>query len=244
MPEKKILLAMPCAHSIVKMGAMKTMTEVSVALANAGFAVGLATVSVSDLVLARNYLASVALRDGCSHIFFVDSDMCFPGDVVLRLLNADKDVSGLIYTRRMLDLDDVVRLAREKPDATHGEVISKALDFVVRLPTEATFNSGFAEVEGLGMGGTLIKTSALQIMVDKGMAEPRGMPVALTKTALNLYGFFDLWITPQGERLSEDYSFCFRWRECGGTVWGLDTGQVEHVGDFTYIGSLRERTSY
>jgi hypothetical protein len=233
----KILLAMPCAHSFVKMGTMRTMTELGIELANAGYAVGVATISVSDLVFARNYLASIALRDGCSHIFFVDSDMSFPPSLGVRLARAEKDVIGLIYPRRALDMQEVVRIAREQPDIPSGAVVSKAMDYVVRLPARTTFTNGLAEVDGLGMGGTLIRTSVLQKMVERGVVERRQPPMKMSGK-LDLWGFFDLWVTPKGDRLSEDYSFCTRWKSCGGTVWGFDTVQVEHIGDFSFSGSL------
>jgi hypothetical protein len=235
--QPKILLAMPCAHSFVKMGTMRTMTELGIALANAGCSVGVATISVSDVVYARNYLASVALRDDCTHIFFVDSDMSFPAALGVRLVAADKDVVGLIYTKRMIDLGALVRIAREEPEAATKTVVSKAMDYVVRLPPKAHFANGLAEVDGLGMGGTLIRTSVLRAMIERGAVERRKPPVKMS-AKLDLWGFFDQTTTAAGERLSEDYSFCFRWKGCGGSVWGLDTGQVDHIGDFAFTGSL------
>jgi hypothetical protein len=39
---------------------------------------------------------------------------------------------------------------------------------------------------------------------------------------------------PNGRPLSEDYSFCERWRQCGGEVWcGVDY-PIGHIGNFTY----------
>ncbi len=40
--------------------------------------------------------------------------------------------------------------------------------------------------------------------------------------------------TKDGRPLSEDYSFCERWKECGGEVWcGVDY-PIGHIGSFTY----------
>jgi len=33
-----------------------------------------------------------------------------------------------------------------------------------------------------------------------------------------------------GARLSEDYAFCHRWRQCGGTVYANVAHEISHVG--------------
>jgi hypothetical protein len=47
--------------------------------------------------------------------------------------------------------------------------------------------------------------------------------------------FFDSMDNPNSGRMSEDLSFCYRWREmCGGEVWAAVGHEIEHVGQYSY----------
>jgi hypothetical protein len=167
----------------------------------------------SDPVTVRNYFASMAVSDEtATHLLFIDSDMQVLASTVTELLAADKDVIGAIYSRR---------------DGT-GEFVFK--------PTGAPAVSGLIPGRAIGMGLTLIKTSALKKMISLGLTSrtPKAF-IGAEKVAMQR-GFFDL-MDEDGGILSEDFSFCKRWIEqCDGKVWGLPTDKVGHVGDFAYRG--------
>jgi hypothetical protein len=44
-----------------------------------------------------------------------------------------------------------------------------------------------------------------------------------------------------GHRLSEDYSFCKKWIDCGGEIWANVDEFVEHIGMYTYGGIALDR---
>jgi hypothetical protein len=194
--------------------------------------------SVSDIVLARNRLASRALALNYSHLFFIDSDMSFPATLATDMLRADKDVIGLVYPRRALSLERLIDMGRANPDLPHSDIISKAQDYVVRLPANASFTDGIGRVEGLGMGGTLINTRVLRAMVDDELVVERRERAWSETDPWTVWGFFDLVTKPDGLQFSEDYSFCARWTDHGGEIWGLSAPGIQHVGDFYYTGDL------
>ena len=51
-----------------------------------------------------------ALKKDYTHLFFVDSDMCFDARVLGRLLEDDKDIVGVMYKTRDLTDDTTVKL--------------------------------------------------------------------------------------------------------------------------------------
>ena len=54
--------------------------------------------------------------------------------------------------------------------------------------------------------------------------------------------FDELYV--DGLRLSEDFSFCHRWRHgCNGQVWANITHQISHVGLQQFRGSYADRLS-
>lgn len=237
----KVVIAMPTAHANVKMHAMQTVVDTSLALRTAGHDVELQALSCSELVWGRNYLASIALSRGASHLYFIDSDMYFPPEVSLKLLEADKDVIGAIYPRRQISIDKVVAAARSNPSMSPVHAMAKAMEWVVKVKEgPLTFENGVARVVGLGMGATLIKTNVFQSMIDRGVVS---VTAPRAGAAFPVYSFFELLKDEEGAELSEDFSFCARWIACGGKVFALNGPRVGHVGDFTYRGSFADYLS-
>jgi hypothetical protein len=230
-----IVIAMPCAQAAVKMQATQSSVDAAVALGRAGFDVRFAAVEFAEVVMARNYLASWALNEGADKLFFIDSDMHFPASVPLQLLAAEKDVIGVIYPTRQVAMERVVELARTQPDASAADVFGAALNYNVRQASQTFhFEDGITEVDGIGMGVTLIDAGVLRALIEKGAA-----PLLPIKGMgdFPLYGFFDL-VQEGGVPLSEDLSFCARWRGVRGKVHAIDGSRVGHVGHFTYRGSF------
>jgi hypothetical protein len=89
------------------------------------------------------------------------------------------------------------------------------------------------EVEGCGAGIMLIERGCIKAMLEK---LPELSDAAAKKTsplARNLDRLIRAFepLTVDGARLSEDYSFCRRWRaSCGGEVWANIAHKITHVG--------------
>lgn len=72
---------------------------------------------------ARNRLVQRSLDFGADYILFVDSDMVFPGDALIRLLTADKDIIGAIYNKRVHPYETLGKLLGGKRDLSAGGVV-------------------------------------------------------------------------------------------------------------------------
>lgn len=59
----------------------------------------------------RERLVKKAIELECTHVLFVDSDMVFEKDAVLRLLEANKDIVGANYNRRKLPVESTAVLS-------------------------------------------------------------------------------------------------------------------------------------
>jgi hypothetical protein len=49
----------------------------------------------------RNTIADIALTNGTTHLMFIDADMIFPPDGIMKLIEADKPVAGANYNVRL-----------------------------------------------------------------------------------------------------------------------------------------------
>jgi hypothetical protein len=99
------------------------------------------------------------------------------------------------------------------------------------------------EVEGVGMGCTLIRRDVVDIMlakmpelIDTRLAlHPAGDTIRNAGSSRIIRAFEKLDIPERG-LVSEDLSFCIRWRQCGGKVWAGIGYRISHVGPFDYSG--------
>ena len=63
----------------------------------------------SLITRARNGLAKAFLDTDCTHLFFVDADIRFQAQDVIRMLNAEKEVICGIYPKKEVNWDTVRR---------------------------------------------------------------------------------------------------------------------------------------
>lgn len=61
-----------------------------------------------DVAYNRNQIVEQALREGHSHLLFIDSDVSFEATALERLLKHDKDIVATAYNFRKLPLESVV----------------------------------------------------------------------------------------------------------------------------------------
>jgi len=67
----------------------------------------LLTIDSSMLVASRQELVARSLREKCTHILFLDADMIFPADLIIRLVQRDKDFVAVNCTSRMFPVEHI-----------------------------------------------------------------------------------------------------------------------------------------
>lgn len=197
--------------------------------------------SYSDIAESRNILLTYWYeKTDASHLLFIDADMGFEPKLVLDMIDFNKPVVGVIYPKKKVDLVRLTQLTRAGEPASRA--IASSHDFVVRRPGRGTFRSGFIEVDGCGTGIFLIQRSCVDVMLAKIPSvldvDPKKIPTVTNfgqggSMATDFRRFiraFD-FVTVDGQRLTEDYSFCYRWRhDCGGEVWANVAYEIIHIG--------------
>jgi hypothetical protein len=180
----------------------------------------------SNLPRARNELAATFLASDCTDLIFIDADMGWKPNDVLRLLASDKDVIGGCGRKRSAkpNSDPAVWCAWLLPDAN------------VQLHQD---DMGAIEVAGVGTGFLRISRAALTQLAllhpEWKLAGRGDMPDGQR----DMYHSFFQFGSGEDE-IGEDYLFCRRWREAGGTVWIDAEINLLHVGAQEYSGSIAE----
>lgn len=154
----------------------------------------------------RNYAVAEAPKQGCTHVLFLDSDMVFPADTLLRLLDAERDIVGALYARRV------------HPHATLGRLVDPD-------PT-----GGIAEAVEMGIGCVLIRLSVF----DK-LERPYFRCPAVYEGSPELAGF-DLTGIEMGEIMDDSIWFSKAARRAGLKLWIDTelTLEVGHTGFTTH----------
>jgi hypothetical protein len=237
----KLLIATPAHGETFYTPYVHTIFRLHRVLPAAGWQLAFASVAYADIAESRNFLLTHWFdKTDASHLLFMDSDMGFEPQLVQEMLALKKPVVGAISPRRQIDLKRFYKIISEG-GADAEKAISRAHDYIVQpvRGRSAGRAKGFIEVEGCGAGVMLIAREAVEQMLKKlpqisDTAAPKSSPLA---QGLNrLIRAFDP-ITLNGARLSEDFSFCHRWRvECGGEIWASTDRKITHVGMHHYEG--------
>ncbi|UFN50924.1 hypothetical protein LPC08_10075 [Roseomonas sp. OT10] len=239
-----ILIATPTAGGTVRAAYAFTLVHVVTALKNAGHRVQYVGLDGSSPAVARNHFANLFLRQpGFSHLLMIDSDMAFDGALVLRMLGMGKPFVAASYPKRALDLDAFAAAARSDPRPAAmlaGLVAEQTLQLD---PGETSVTDGVCRARWVGCGCMLLHREVLERLVASGLAPVRpDRRLAALGLEGPVHDFFGELSLPDGDRLSEDYSFCERWNGLpGAEIWAILDAPIAHVGEMAYRGSLMAR---
>jgi hypothetical protein len=246
-PQTNVLMCVPSVRGTVMSHTMVCIARATFLLSQLGIPNDVVNIDSAEVTVARNTLASYALRvPHFTHLLFVDDDMTFDADAVIDLLRDDKPIIGYVYPKRIFDMERFYRSAQAGKSL--DEASNDALEFVHRHLTTETLSvvEGKCPVAGVGMGLCMIQMSVFQTMIDKGTVNIPDFKDTGKKGGFfdgPVIGFFDpIFSDELGKFLSEDLSFCERWiKQCGGEVWARVDRKIGHIGQQIYAGNYMDR---
>ncbi len=221
---KHVFIFVPAFGNTVTTPTMLAIQNLTQTLAAKSIACGLSALSFPDIAELRSIATGIwyDTMPYSDHFLFIDADMAFQPDLVLDMLLFDEPLVGTIYPQRKMPL-------------------SWAGSGTGSTSTER--RGSFMEVEGVGMGVTLIRRDVLRVMLEK-MPElvdnrlelhPANSILQAAGAKRLIRSFEKMDIADRGI-VSEDLSFCIRWRQCGGRVWASIGHPISHVGMYDYQG--------
>ncbi|MCP3706490.1 hypothetical protein M3I54_05735 [Paraburkholderia sp. CNPSo 3274] len=180
-----------------------------------------------------------------SNLLFLDTDMDFSREAVLRLLAGDKPVAGIARPYRFFDREQ--RITSADVGLTLREWQEETVDYTAVLADQAgssVVSDGWAEVSHVGTGIFLVRRDALEaIAAHTALYRPPAQYAGYLPHG-KFHAFFDT-VSEKGVYLSEDLSFCRRVRAAGKSVWALIDEKIVHHGassiSGTYLHALEMR---
>ena len=243
-----VLIATPTAGGVVKALYATTLVKAVLAVKDAGWNVDFVTVDSSYISKTRNYFAHLLLaKPHFSHLIMIDSDMAVEGHVITRMVSCDKPVVAAAYSQRRIDMGAFAQAARN-PELALADLTALALEYNLQLESETGTRQvrivdGMCRVRHVALGCATIRRDAFESLIAAGMVQLRPDRF-LQKSGLEgpFYDFFSEITLEDGDNLSEDYSFCNRWRSIpGNEVWTIVDEPIGHVGDMIYSAPYLKR---
>lgn len=204
-------------------------------LAQMGIATKIMAESNPEISEARNIVTTIWYESiPTTHMLMVDADMGFEPKLIVDMLEVNEPLVGTLY--------------RKKTEEVGWAGSGYPMDGMLSKVAGAHLHPGnFLEVEGVGMGITLVRRDCIANMLAKLPAIEdytisnancaRGDGLA-ARGIKRLIRCFDPLHFPERGRLSEDLSFCVRHRMAGGKVWAAIGHDITHVGRKAYTGSF------
>jgi hypothetical protein len=243
MPQPNIVVATPCYGGLVTHVYLHSLLKLMAYAMAQNLGIGLRTAAHDSLIpRSRNSLVAGFLdTPDATHLMFIDGDIGFEPEALGRMLAFDADVVAGAYPVKNIDWAKAAK-ASAGGSATIEEMKTAGLHYVgvPRPEGQCEVRDGFVTADYVGTGFMLIRRAALERMIaaypeTKYRIMHTYPPAAQSN---HLYGLFDCMIEPETRAyLSEDFTFCHRWRKIGGTIW-LDTrSRLKHVGSYEFQGS-------
>jgi hypothetical protein len=252
MTQPSILICTPCFGGMVSQNYTLSVIRLMSYARSAGFEVSLSVIGYDALISrARSSLVAAFLDDpGRTHLLFVDADISFEPQQVERLLKFDKDFTGALYPLKSIDWDLIPQRCVERSETLRQAALSYVGTFCAE--PERKQEGEFATAIYVGGGFQLIRRNAIERMIgaypETHFSHVQSFPMSGTRGeavgSSNLFALFDCIIDPKtGAYLSEDYSFCLRWRQISGEIWLDRSSKLTHSGPYEFVGDHSSRLS-
>ena len=218
-----VFIAMPCYDS-VKINTMLSVIKLIQQLGKSGIEVGIHTMKSPLIHQARNYLTSVFLTTEYQYLLFIDSDVEFEPEAVVRMMVAKKNIVCTPYRVKSPDSTKHVYTVEFK-DPKNILVLAE----------------GLVEIEAGPTGLMLIDRKVFEKII-----ENRTDLKIINKATPNAgkshefyYNFFDFGFK-KGYAMGEDVSFCRLVRDNDFKIYANIESPTSHHGGYAWKGTFGE----
>ena len=248
----KIFIGTPCYGGMITADYFKSCMQLVALAASKKIELQFATIGNESLITrARNTIVQLFMDGDYMHLMFIDADLAFNPEAVIKMIEFDKDVVTGVYPRKTIDWIKVKKRLKENPNISEYELLAASLQYNlnVKNPDRIEVQKGFIEVMDGATGFMLIKRNVFKRMADvypdlkfkpdQHINQSHDKEFDYHQTSDWNYTFFDTMIEPQTKRyLSEDYAFCRLWQNMGGKIYADVLSGMSHYGNYSFRGNV------
>ena len=252
--DKHIFVATPCFGGQIGEPYFRSMMRLAILCNKYDINFTVSTLANESLITrGRNTLVSFFMEHPeATHLFFVDADIEFDPNDMLRMVAYDKPVVVGAYPKKAINWNSIINAARENKDETPDTIEGHSSNYVVNFDflkdkdgkpmPQIQIRDNLIKLKDAGTGFMCIKKEVIQKMFDNYPELSYANDINVdAKFEPHMYALFDTMIDPESRRyLSEDYTFCRRWQEMDGEVFLDPRTALNHVGHYTFRGNIRK----
>lgn len=249
--KSKFFIATPCYGGQLNEPYFRSVVKLMTFFNGHQIPLAFGTIANESLVTrARNVLLAYFLNSDYTHLMFIDADIEFQVEDILKLYAHNKDVvvgaypkKGVAWERIRagLSLDEYKNKELTSRDiAALGSDYAINFKFADRDARTVQVEKGLIKLHDAGTGFMMIKREAILKMIKSYPDLKYNNDVNINNAELkdHFYALFDTMIDPIDRRyLSEDYTFCRRWQELNGDIWLDPSISLNHYGHFCFQGN-------
>jgi len=219
----KVYIAMACYDS-VKINTMLSIARLAKELTKAGLEWQIETYKSPYVSNARNALTALFLRSKYDYLLFIDSDVEFQPEAVVRMLVTKRDIILTPYRVKFPHDPNLVKYAVSFEDDKNVGILS---DYLVEI------NEGPA-------GLMLIHRRVFEFLMDSCTRLKINHPDK-EKSDPYLYNFWDTTFDmDRGLWRGEDISFCRLARDYGFKIYANIKSRTTHHGSYGWTGKFED----
>ena len=247
--ESKFFIATPCYGGALTEPYFRSTIKLMTWFNGHKVPLAFGTIANESLVTrARNVLLAYFLNSDYTHLMFIDADIEFQVDDILKLWLHDKDVVVGAYPKKGVNWSHIKESVILDPskELTPNQIGALGSDYAInfkfmdRENKQVKVENGLIELHDAGTGFMMIKRKAIDSIIEHYPEIKYVNDVQMGGVDLKdkFYALFDTMIDPIDKRyLSEDYTFCRRWQEMKGQIWLAPSISLNHYGSFCFQGN-------
>lgn len=208
----------------------------------------------SLITRARNDMVHDFLTNhpSCTDLLFIDSDIGFdPNDILRYLIHDEEEIIGTPCVRKKLNWDRIISVGNRNGQLSNDDYIKLGAEFVINFEHGSEIKqistNKLVEVQDVGTGLVKISRSAFEKIKEAvpdryywpmGGEENNGQPI---------YMFFQSGLDEESKAFNqgglphyvpEDFAFCRLAKAAGVKVWIAPWPATSHMGSFIFQGDL------
>ena len=239
----KLFISIPCYDAMITMHTMISILNLSTILNKYNIIFTIDFIGNESLIpRARNNSLSRFIKSNFTHLLFIDSDIEFPAQAVLDLLLSKKDVACCAYPRKDYNFNKLIYSMQNERDSNES-LESRGLDFtynaIYNHDNKVITDGDYIKVLHASTGFMMIQRNILEKLYNKH-TELTIITDNLSKDNDKIIGLFCCMIK-NNQYLSEDYSFCQRVIDEGGSIWINIKHNLNHIGKYKFKSDISNR---
>jgi len=186
-------------------------------------------------------ISNFLTQTNIDNFLFIDSDMSWEAEDIMKLINHDKPLVGGTYPKKAVNWSSVQKIIHHDLVDNVGDLLTKSSEYTCVLKENPSIkNKNLLEVDRLGTGFMMIKRSLLIKMKKKF----KKFKYLMDDDKSEGFAIFETEV--RDERLiSEDYAFCLRVQDIGEKVYVDPTIKLDHHGgNLTFNGNFSNKLKY